>query len=438
MSAREQQRAMVLMRWIGDEIDAVTAIALMGCSERTSWRLRGRYRRDGPAGLVHGNRGRASPRRLDALTRERIIGLVQGIYAGANDSHLAELLAERESITISRPSLRRLLRAAGLPSPRRRRSPRHRRRRERMPQAGLMVQLDGSHHDWLAGRGPELTLVAGIDDATGWVTAAHFREHEDTIGYLRVLRETILGHGVPVAVYRDRAGVFEPTTVRRRAVGEDLGLSQLGRALAELGVASIAASSPEAKGRIERLWETFQDRLVIELRLAGANDVDAANRLLPTFLARHNRRFAVPPSDPHPAWQPLPSGIGVDQICCIKLRRHVAKDHTIAFGGAVLQLPPGRGGRGYAGSIVEVHLRVDGRIIAFDGNRRLATADAPMGPLRLRTLGDIRPGPSDGSPGHAVLPRPAADHPWRRPGPGIRRREQATSEGTGLTESPSS
>ena len=175
----------------------------------------------------------------------------------------------------------------------------------------------------------------------------------------------------------------------------------------------------------------------MELRLAGISDLDGANRLLPVLLGRHNRRFAVPPSDEQPAWRPLPAGLTVDGSCCLKVRRHVAKDHTIEIAGTVLQLPPGRGGRGYAGSIVEVHLQLDGRIIAFDGVRQLATADAPLGPLRLRTIGDVRPAPSSGPPARAVLPRPVADHPWRRPGAGVRR-QQLSMESTGLTESPSS
>jgi transposase len=144
------------MRWMEGELDVTMAAALMGCSERTSWRLRASYRREGPAGLVHGNRGRPSTRRLAPATRARILELVAGSYGGANDSHLAELLAEREAIVISRPALRRLLRGAGLPSSRRRRSPRHRSRRERMPKAGLLLQVDGSKHDWLEGRGPAM------------------------------------------------------------------------------------------------------------------------------------------------------------------------------------------------------------------------------------------------------------------------------------------
>lgn len=178
-------------------------------------------------------------------------------------------------------------------------------------------------------------------------------------------------------------------------------------------------------------------RLVTELRLAGVTDLEGANALLPVFLARHNRRFTVPAADEHPAWHPLPPGAQINQLCCVKVRRHVAKDHTIELAGTVLQLPPGRGGRGYAGNIVEVHLRVDGRIVAFDDARQLATADAPIGPLRLRTLGDTRPTPSTREPARAVLPRPAADHPWRRPGLGIQRLENAAGEATRLPGSPS-
>ena len=202
---------------------------------------------------------------------------------------------------ISRAALRRLLRAAGLASPRRRRRPRHRSRRDRMPQAGLLLQIDGSRHDWLEGRGPRMTLVGGIDDATGAVTGAVFREQEDAAGYLEVLRDTLRRHGIPAAVYRDRHTIFEASD-RALTLEEQLAdarlPTQVGRALDELGITSIAAGSPQAKGRVERLWGTLQDRLVTELRLAGADDRDAANRVLATFLPRFNRRFTVAAAEP--------------------------------------------------------------------------------------------------------------------------------------------
>jgi transposase len=284
MTSREQQRAQVLTRLLVGDVTAGEAALLLGLSERQIFRLRAGYERDGPAALVHGNRGRVSPRRLDPALAERILVLARTTYDGANDCHLAELLAEHEGIAIGRASLRRLLRAAGQASPRRRRAPRHRSRRDRMPQAGMLLQVDGSRHDWLEGRGPRLTLVGAIDDATGRLTGAVFREQEDTAGYLIVLRDTVRRHGIPLAVYRDRHTLFETPRGSLMTLEEQLAdtrtPTQLGRAFEELGITSIAARSPQAKGRIERAWGTLQDRLVTELRLAGADDLPSANAVL--------------------------------------------------------------------------------------------------------------------------------------------------------------
>jgi transposase len=179
LDPRDQQRIDVLARWREGALTVAEASALLGVSQRTAWRLRRRFTTMGIDGIVHGNRGRASPRRLPAATRERIIELARSRYRGVNDSHLAELLAEDEAIVIGRSSLQRLLRRSGLGTTRTRRAPRYRSRRERMPQAGLLVQIDGSPHDWLEGRGPRLTLVGAIDDATGAIVAATFAPAED-------------------------------------------------------------------------------------------------------------------------------------------------------------------------------------------------------------------------------------------------------------------
>jgi transposase len=414
MSTREQRRAWVLTRVLKHELTMAEAAAMVGLSERQLWRLRVAFERDGPAGLVHGNRGRPSGRRLPASLRDRIIELRRTTYADVNDTHLAELLAEREDIAISRPSLQRILRAAGLASPRRRRAPRHRSRRERMAAEGLLLQLDGSRHDWLAGRGPWLTLVGAIDDATGMVPAATFRDQEDAAAYLEVLRATIAGHGLPGALYHDRHSAFAPTSPGPAEPGAPDELSQVGRALVELGIGSIVARSAQGKGRVERLWGTFQDRLVVELRLAGVVDRDGANAFLPGFIARHNARFAVPAADPVPAWRPVPSDVRLDRVLVFKYRCKVARDHTIRLAGQTLQLPPGRGGRGYAGRLAEVHVRLDGSIAAFDGSRELAVRLAPADPVQLRAQQRLRPDPAL-VPGSATLPwTPPADHPWRR------------------------
>jgi transposase len=414
MTSREQQRAWVLTRVLRHELTMTEAAELLGLSERQLWRLRGAFERAGPAGLVHGNRGRPSARRLDASLHAKVIELRRTTYADVNDSHLAELLAEREGIEISRPSLQRILRAAGIGSPRRRRAPRHRSRRERMPAEGLLLQLDGSRHDWLAERGPRLTLVGAIDDATGRVPAATFREQEDAAAYLEILAATLERHGLPGAVYHDRHGAFAPTSPGPAEPGAPPELSQVGRALVELGIGSIVARSAQAKGHIERLWGTFQDRLVAELRLAGVVDLAGANTFLETFLPRFNARFGVPPADPLPAWRAIPADVRPEHVLVFKYRCRVARDHTVRLQGRILQLPPGRGGRGYAGRLVEVHVRLDGSIVAFDGVRQLAVSAAPSDAIQLRAQPRLRVDPGL-LPAAATLPwTPPPGHPWRR------------------------
>jgi len=428
MTSRAQRRAWVLTRVLKHELTMTEAADLVGLSERQLWRLRVAFERDGPAGLVHGNRGRPSGRRLEGSLRARVIDLRRTTYAQVNDTHLAELLAEREGIEISRPSLQRILRAAGLASPRRRRPPRHRSRRERMPAEGLLLQLDGSRHEWLEERGPRLTLVGAIDDATGRVPAATFRDQEDAAAYLEILAATVARHGLPGAVYRDRHSAFAPTSPGPTVPGAPDELSQLGRALVELGIGSIIARSPQAKGRIERLWGTFQDRLVAELRLAGVTDRAGANELLASFLPRFNARFAVPPADPVSAWRPVPADVRLERVLVFKYRCKVARDHTIRLHGRDLQLPPGRGGRGYAGRLVEVHVRLDGSIVAFHGERELAVSAAPSEPVQLRAQGRLRADPGL-VPGAATVPwMPPADHPWRRVRKGTKLYQQRLTE----------
>jgi transposase len=413
LDLRDQQRIDILARWRAGVLGTADAVALLGCSERTAWRLRGRFAAAGPDGVVHGNRDRPAANRLPDEVRTRIIGLATGRYAGFNDTHLAEALERDEDIRVGRSSLARLLRAAGVHPARRRRAPRYRSRRERMPQAGLLVQVDGSPHDWLEGRGPRLTLVGAIDDATGVIVGALFSPSEDGEAYLRLLLAVCRDHGVPAAVYRDRSGIFAPTSSPR---GPDDQATQVGRALAELGIASVPAASPQAKGRIERLWGTCQDRLVSELRLAGANDLVSANRVLATWIPAFNAAFAVPAAVPEPAWRATPHARELERICAFRYTRTVGNDNTVRLAGAVLQLPASHGGRGLAGRRVELELRLDGRLLVVDRGRTLLAVPAPPDPARLRGIRVAdRTGPpvADGVRERPGYP-PAADHPWRR------------------------
>jgi transposase len=415
LSAREQQRTEVVSRWLAGILTTHEAVLLLGCSERTAWRLRAAMLRDGAAGLAHGNRGRPSHRRLPEQVAERIALLATTEYRGFNDTHLGELLAEEHDIRIGRSSLRRLLRSRGIASPRRRRAARYRSRRERMAQAGLMVQVDGSRHDWLEGRGPWLTLVGGIDDATGTVVGAVFREAEDGVGYLLMLRQMARTYGLPASIYRDGSAVFAPT---HRSSPQHDESTQVARALAELGITSIEAGSAQAKGRIERAWGTFQDRLVSELRRRGVTSLEEANEVLAEFVPRFNRRFAVPAASPVPAWRPVPAGMDLGQVLAFRWRRAVGSDSCIRLGGAILQLPPGVGGRSLAGRRVEVELRLDGRLLVLADGRLLAAVPAPAEPRRLREVRVLdtagpRPEPTSRNVGY----RPKAGHPWSRPGP---------------------
>lgn len=431
LSQREEQRAMVLNALERGALGSGEAAALLGLTTRQVRRLRRAYRRDGPKALVHGNRGRPSPRRTPEPIRDRVKHLAQTLYAGINHQHLTELLAERDAIVLSHPTIHRILRAAGIRSPRRRRPPRHRRRRERMPQPGLLVQLDGSDHDWLEGRGPRLVLLAAVDDATGEVLGAVFREQEDAQGYLLLLREIATRTGVPVAVYSDRHGIFKrdprtPWTLAEQLRGR-AEPTHVARALRELGIRWIPAASPQAKGRIERLFGAFQDRLRSELRLAAVNDLAGANAFLPSFLARYNARFAQPPQRAVSAFRPWPATLDPDTIFCFKYLRTVSNDNTVTLGPHLLQLAAGTHRRSYARARVEVHERLDGSLAVFYHGRRLEaqllTTPAP-GPLRARehrrvpastgsvqTLRARRRRAGERRKQHAP---PPPDHPWRR------------------------
>ncbi len=418
MSSREQRRVWVLSRLMAGELGVAEAARVLGLSVRSIRRLRVRMEQEGPSGLVHRNRGRASPRRLPDATRAKVLELTAGTYHDVNDTHLSELLAEREDISISRVSVRRLLRDAGRAPQRVRRAPRHRSRRDRRTREGMLLQTDGSRHDWLGDRGPRLTLVGYIDDATGRITGATFRDQEDSAGYLEALAGTLRRHGMPGAIYHDRAGIFEPSLKAPLTLEEQLIDARipthLGRAFAELGIGSIAAHSPQAKGRIERVWGTLQDRLVSELRIAGIDDRDGANAFLARYLPRHNRRFMVPAADPEPAWRKLPKGMRIERTCCFKYRRTVSRDGTVRAGVTILQVPAKKNGRSRAGQEVQLHVLLDGRMVIWDGERDLRTTPAPLDAVQLRALGHARVEVGSMAPSVASSRKPAVDHPWRR------------------------
>ena len=430
LGAEGQRRAQVLNELLDGRLTSGQAAVVLRVSERQVKRSKAAYRRDGPAALVHGNRGRAAWNAVPAAVRARVIDLARGRYAGLNWQHLTEKLAEVEGLALDRTTVRRILLAAGLRSPRPRRAPAHRRRRERMPREGMLLQADGSPHRWLGPERPSLTLVGAIDDATGTVPWALFRAQEDAQGYLLLLREVVRRKGLPRALYVDRHGIFKKSTREPPTVAEELAgtrlPTQVGRALAELAIRPIFALSPQAKGRVERLWGTLQSRLVAELRLAGADTLEAANRCLGPFLADFNARFGVPPAEPGSAYRRPPADFDPDRVSCFKYERVVRADNTVHFGGRHLQLRPTPARASWARARVEVHERLDGSLaVAYRGDL-IATTPAPPDAPTLRARSVPRPGagppqapaPPPPSPPAAAEPRrsraPAPDHPWRR------------------------
>ena len=275
-------------------------------------------------------------------------------------SHFTELLREREGIDLSRPTVRRILIKAGIGSPRSRRSQQHRYRRRRMPQEGMLVQIDGSQHPWLEDRGTKLTLLIAVDDATGTVAQAVFRTTEDTRGYLVLLEGLVRQWGIPLALYSDRHAAFK-YNARQKPVPVET--TQFAGVIRELGIQQIFALSPQAKGRVERMLETVQDRLVTELRLAGASNIDEASLVLREYLPRFNTRFSVAAEQPESAYRRVPDELSLTETISLKDTRKVARDNTVKYQWRVLQLLPEAERPNYAGLRVDVLERADGELM---------------------------------------------------------------------------
>ncbi len=388
LNQEEQRRILVLNEVNAGHLTAVRAAELLGLSERQVRRILAAYREEGAATVAHGNRGKGAPNAVTTEVRGRILDLARTKYAGFNHLHMAEKLKGEEGIEAGISTLRRILAGSGLVSPRKRRSVKHRARRERYPKEGMLLQIDGSPHDWLEGRGPTMCLVGGIDDATGRVPHALFRRVEDSAGYILLMEGVVERKGRPLAVYRDRHSIFE-TSSGEPSLAEQLSgkrePTQFGRLLEELDIASIPAMSPQAKGRIERLWETFQDRLVSEMRLLGISDIGAANNFLPGFLARFNEQFAVPAAEKGSAYRPMPEDLNPKTVFCFKESRVVASDNTIRYGRERLQLLACPERASYAKATVEVHEHFDGALAVYLEGREIKTAPAPADPALLRS-----------------------------------------------------
>ena len=352
----------------------------MGVSTRHTRRILAAYREKGAAALAHGNRGRSPANATPSALASEAVRLARSRYAGVNHTHLSELLREREGIEIGRDTLRKILTNAGVNSPRRRRPPKHRVRRQRMPREGMLIQVDGSYHRWLGEDGPQFTLLLAVDDATGMVADALFCELENTHSYFSLLDGLIRHCGIPIALYADRHAVFKYTPPSEAAAAP----TQFSRAMDELGIQLIFARSPQAKGRVERMAGTFQGRLVTELRLAEAATIDDANRVLADFLPRFNQRFRVPPQHAETAYRVLDAKMCLDTTLCLKYRRRVGRDNTVKYRWRTLQLLPGTDRPSYAGVVVDVLEGLDGQLAVQHEGCGIPSQEAPPRPSVLR------------------------------------------------------
>jgi transposase len=379
LTMREKTRIEAVRAVMDGRLSVAEAAHVLNLSERQVYRALAAAREQGLDGLVHGNRGRAPWNKSDEALWARVLRLARDRYADINDQHLCELLEREHSIRLHPEALRRHLRAAGIAPKRKRRARKFRQRRERRAAAGMLLQVDASRHDWLEGRGPHLTLVGAKDDATGEVWA-QFGEAESCWAYLSLMRTICLSTGVPLALYSDRHTIFhsprEPTVIEQLA--NQRPLTQFGRAMEELGVSTIKAYSPQAKGRSERQWGVFQARLVVELRLAGAHTLREANRVLAGFLPGYNRRFTVPPREQAAVWRKSPPAHQLDRILCLKEQRVVGRDHVVSFDGLALQLASERKYYSLARQRVEVLQLRDGSVEVHHERRMVTRFTAPV------------------------------------------------------------
>lgn len=439
MTREENRRAKVLATACTGGRTNKDIAAALGLSIRQVQRLKKTLRAEGPTGLAHGNRGTTASHAVPRELAGAVVALYKSKYPDVNFSQFHEKLTEIEGLELCRSSVGRILKAAELASPKKRRPPRHRSRRERKSNEGAMLQLDGSPHDWLEGRGPRMCLVGAIDDATSKVVGALFRSHEDAQGYFLLMRKIAKNYGVPETIYRDRHGIFERDAREDEALWEQLEgrrePTQFGRLMEELGVRQIAAHSPQAKGRIERLWGTLQDRLVSELRLANACSLQEANKLLDTVIADHNRRFSRKADDPQNVWRKLGTSLDWESVFCFKYRRTVAKDNTVSLFNTILQIGPGPAGGSYAGRLVEVQQRFDGSLKVYYKGVCIARTNPPVAPpvaIRVQAINGCFveecpwTAPKNYTPKQETpalvaedkpktIRKPAPDHPWRRP-----------------------
>jgi hypothetical protein len=402
MSQEDLRRLGVIHKVIDKRVTQVEAAGILDLSDRQIRRIIARVSEDGDKGIIHQSRGLPSHNAKDPNIKKRAINLCRGIYEGFGPTLASEKLFERDKIEIGRETLRQWLRHEKLPYRDRKKRP-HRQWRERKHHYGQMVQMDGSHHDWFEGRGPRCVLMGYIDDATG-IPFAKFCSYEGSLTAMSGFKGYIKRHGIPLSVYLDKHTTYKST--KKLTIEDELNnidpLSQFGRALCELGVELIYANSPEAKGRIERLFETFQDRVIKEMRLRKISSIEKADKFLEYYLPVFAKRFGVPPAKEGDLHRPLPKGIDLNRILCVKTERALNNDFTVAHDKKLYQVL-----NNIRAKKVMVEERIDGSMIIRHKETALKfkeiTKRLKREPERKAYEFKLR-----------TAYVPPADHPWRK------------------------
>jgi transposase len=401
MSIGEVRRLKAVESSIDGHVTQKTVAAILGLSERQVRRLVRAVRERGDRGIIHALRGRRSNRRISEEVRGRVLSLYQARYPDFGPTLATEKLLECEGIKISDETLRKWLIEEGFWKKRRKRSG-FRQWRPRKACFGQMVQMDGSHHAWLEGRGPKLVLMAYIDDATN-TTYGGFYDYEGTLPAMDSFKGYVRKYGLPMSVYLDRHTTYKSPkklTEWQEVAGIE-SLSQFERALKELGVEVIHALSPQAKGRIERLFGVLQDRLVKEMRLKDIKTKEEANAFLKGYLPRYNERFGVCPANEADAHVTLPRQVDLNRYLCIKTERTIRNDNTIALDGRLYQLEE-RGGKKV---VVEERL---------DGSLRMISKGVSLKYREITQRPEKEVVPKTDARKFNQPPKPAKDHPWKR------------------------
>ncbi|MCJ7578603.1 MAG: ISNCY family transposase [candidate division Zixibacteria bacterium] len=373
LTMKEAERYKVISEVNGGYLKVGEAAEILGLSERQVYRIKARVEREGAGGVIHKRKGKKTSLWLTDKICDKIDHLYRTKYRGFNLTHMTEFLNEEEGIKVSRESVRQILLEKGSYT-KQRRHPQHRQWREPCSREGQMVQFDTSDHDWLEGRGPKLYLIGGVDDATSKVAWAKFVLTDGVSQIMEVFWGIVRRRGIPLSVYVDCGSNFKTTrhqSMEYQLKGE-YPSTQFARALEELGARIIYAYSPQAKGRIERKFGVFQDRLCSELRLHNISTLEEANRYLwEKFMPKHNQMFSRTVKEPGSAYRPLPKGLSLKDVFCLKEERTVAGDNTISYRGKTFQILPNEYRLSFFKAKVEVHEYLDGSINIFYQGKKL-------------------------------------------------------------------